>query len=174
MIFDSDLVIGTIILIVGMGYWSISVSEHNGVYMNAVKSDYMFDRGISTMEQLSEDGTLQNAVLLYYFGQVNASKKLLMDRIPLKNYSLEIDGHMLINRLNISSSNSLYVIAVLTLNRSEGWYVIYGNESSVSISNERYIDYDDGKEKYANYDIDMPVYLSKSINSSKVKLYVGG
>jgi hypothetical protein len=173
MIFDSDLVIGAIILIVGMGYWSLSMTEHNNNYVDAVKADYMFDKGITTMEHLSEDGTLQNAVLLYYFGQENASKKLLMDRIPLKNYSLEIDGHMVINKLNINSSSSLYVLAVLTLNRSEGWYVIYGNDSSVSISTERYIDYDDGKSKYANYDIDMPVYLSKDIKGSKIKLYLG-
>jgi len=171
MIFDSDLIVGTIILVIGMGYWSLSMTEHNNLYVDAVKTDYMFDKGISTMELLSEDGTLQNAVLLYYLGQENASKKLLMDRIPLKNYSLEIDGHTIINKLDTNSS-SLYVLAVLTLNRSEGWYVIYGDDNMVSISDERYIDYDDAKEVYRNYDIDMPVYRSRDINSSKVKLYI--
>lgn len=172
MIFDSDLVIGTLILIIGMGYWSLSITEHNNNYVDAVKADYMFDKGVSTMEHLTEDGTLQNAVLLYYFGQKNASKKILMDRISLKNYSLEIDGHMLIHKSDINPSSTLYILAILTLNRSEGWYVIYGDDNEVCISDERYIDYDEGQNKYANYDIDMPVYLSKNISGSKVKLYI--
>lgn len=91
-------------------------------------------------------------------------QKLLEERIPLKHYLLYIDNNLLINKSNgVNNSNSVYILTVLTLNRSEGWYVIYGNEDFVNISKERFLDYDDAYNylKYRNYDIHMPVYLSK-------------
>ncbi|AAB99486.1 TPA: hypothetical protein HA335_06270 [Methanocaldococcus jannaschii] len=177
MINSVDLAIGTAILLIGMAYWTVSIVEHNNNYVDIVKSDYIFDKGISTMEHLSEDGTLQDAVLLYYFDRVNDSKKLLEERIPLKHYLLYIDNNLLINKSNgVNNSNSVYILTVLTLNRSEGWYVIYGNEDFVNISKERFLDYDDAYNylKYRNYDIHMPVYLSKNVSSSRVELYILG
>ena len=173
MINSLDLVIGTTILIIGMAYWSVSILEHNNNYVDAVKADYLFDKGIKTMEHLSEDGTLQNAVLLYYFGKVNESKKLLEENIPLNNnYVLYIDNHLLINKTTKNYNNTIYVLTVLTLNRSEGWYVIYGDENNIDISNERYLDYDEAFSHYENYSIDMPVYLSKNVTTSRVKLII--
>ncbi|CAB3289481.1 conserved protein of unknown function [Methanocaldococcus lauensis] len=176
MINSIDLAIGTTILIIGMAYWTISITDHNNNYVDMVKADYIFDRGIKTMEHLSEDGTLQNAVLLYYFNKTNESKKLLEEKIPLKNYQLYIDGHLLINHTDgtYNKNNSIYVLAVLTLNRSEGWYVIYGSDDFINISNERFLDYDEAYnfQRYVNYPIHMPVYLSRNINSSRVELYL--
>ncbi|AIJ06357.1 hypothetical protein JH146_1515 [Methanocaldococcus bathoardescens] len=175
MINSIDLAIGTVILLIGMAYWTVSIVEHNNNYVDMVKTDYIFDKGISIMEHLSEDGTLENAVLLYYFGRVNESKKLLEDRIPLKYYKLYIDGNLLINNANgVYENNSVYVLAILTLNRSEGWYVIYGDENNINISNERFLDYDEAYAAYMDFEIHMPVYLSKNITSSRVELYILG
>jgi len=175
MINSIDLAIGTTILLIGMAYWTVSIVEHNNNYVDMVKSDYIFDKGISIMEHLSEDGTLQDAVLLYYFNKTNEAKKLLEERIPLKYYKLYIDGNLLINNTNEAyNNNSIYVLAVLTLNRSEGWYVIYGDENNISISDERFEDYDTAYNcpTYRNNPIHMPVYLSKNITSSRVELYI--
>ncbi|XRO77798.1 hypothetical protein ACO3VM_04570 [Methanocaldococcus sp. 10A] len=174
MINSLDLAIGTTILLIGMAYWTTSVIEHNNNYVDAVKSEYLFDKGISTMEKLSQDGTLQDAVLLYYFNKSDEAKKLLEENIPLDNYMIYIDDNLLINYSNSPTKNYVVVIAVLTLNRSEGWYVIYGNSSEIHISDRRFMSYEEAYNKYNNYTIDMPVYLSKSITSSKVKLYVMG
>ena len=175
MINSIDLAIGTTILLIGMAYWTVSIVEHNNNYVDMVKSDYIFDKGISIMEHLSEDGTLQDAVLLYYFNKTNEAKKLLEERIPLKYYKLYIDGNLLINNTNEAyNNNSIYVLAVLTLNRSEGWYVIYGDENNINISDERFRDYDEAYNywEYKNNPIHMPVYLSKNITSSRVELYI--
>ena len=173
MINSIDLAIGTAILLIGMAYWTVSIVEHNNNYVDAVKTDYIFDKGISVMEHLSEDGTLQNAVLLYYFNRTNDSRNLLKERIPLKNYRLYIDGNLLIDNTNgFNVNNSIYVLSILTINRSEGWYAIYGDKNDINISNERYLDYDEAFNAYKNYEIDMPVYLSKNITSSKVELYI--
>ncbi|ADC69650.1 conserved hypothetical protein [Methanocaldococcus sp. FS406-22] len=174
MINSIDLAIGTAILLIGMAYWTVSVVEHNNNYVDIIKSDYVFDKGISTMEHLSEDGTLQDAVLLYYFNKTNEAKELLEERIPFKNYLLYIDNHLLINKSAGENHKDVYILAVLTLNRSEGWYVIYGNENDINISKERFMDYDEAYnyQKYVNYEIHMPVYLSKNITSSRVELYI--
>ena len=175
MINSIDLAIGTAILLIGMAYWTVSIVEHNNNYVDIVKSDYIFDKGISIMEHLSEDGTLQDAVLLYYFNRSDEAKKLLEERIPLKHYLLYIDKNLLINKSNgVNNNSSVYVLAILTLNRSEGWYIIYGDENFIKISKERFLDYDNAYNypNYTNYDIHMPVYLSKNISSSRVELYI--
>ncbi|ABR56434.1 hypothetical protein [Methanococcus aeolicus] len=177
MIFDSDVLIGTIILMIGMGYWTVSLTEHNDVYMGAVQNEYQFDKGISTMELLASSGVLQDAVLLYYFDEENGALKnksiqLLNESIRLNNYKLQIDNNTILSK-NFNGSSSYYIIATVTLNRSEGWYVIYGDENDINISNKRYIDYSDAISKY-NTNIRMPVYYSKNTTSSKVKLYIGG
>ncbi|AEH07320.1 hypothetical protein [Methanothermococcus okinawensis] len=180
MIFDSDLVIGTIILIIGMGYWSVSVVEHNNVYVDAVKNEYQFDKAVSTMDNLASSGVLQDAVLLYYFDNgsgalKNESAKLLNESIHLNNYKLQIDNNTILSK-NFNGSSSCYVIATLTLNRSEGWYVIYGDENNIHISNERYIDYSDAihAQPYTQYKLHMPVYYSRNTGISTVKLYIRG
>ncbi len=173
MINSIDLTIGTAILLIGVAYWTVSIAEHNNNYVDVVKSDYIFSKGIETMEYLSKDGTLENAVLLYYFNKTEESKKLLEDKIPFNNYVLYIDDNVLINKSN-GVNNSVYVLAILTLNRSEGWYVMYGNDTFINISGERFMDWDEAfnYQNYANYPIHMPVYLSRNITTSKVKLYI--
>ncbi len=183
MIFNSDLLVGTIILIAGLGFWAISMTEHNNVYVDAVSQEYLLDKGISTMDTLVSSGKLQDAVLLYYLDNgdgnfKNMSANLLRESIPLKKYKVVIDNYTLIDN-NLSDSPSYMVIATLTLNRSEGWYVIYGNSSEIHFSNERYIDYDEALNNARNTyaqgcNIIMPVYYSKNQKISKVKLYVGG
>ncbi|ACX73359.1 conserved hypothetical protein [Methanocaldococcus vulcanius M7] len=174
MINSIDLAIGTAILLVGMAYWTVSITEHNNNYVNIVKEDYIFDKGISAMEELSNDGTLQDAVLLYYFGKKDEAKKLIESKLPFHHYLLYIDNNLLINKSGGNISSNLYVLAILTLNRSEGWYVIYGDENSINISKDRFLDYTDAYNcpTYINYKIHMPVYLSRNITSSKVKLYL--
>jgi len=177
MIFDSDLLIGTIILMVGMGYWTVSLADHNDIYMDAVQNEYQFDKGISTMELLASSGMLQDAVLLYYFDSGDGAMKnkaiqLLNESIRLNNYKLQIDNNTILSK-NFNGSSSYYIIATVALNRSEGWYVIYGNDNDVNISNERYVDYSEASNAY-NTDIKMPVYYSKNTTSSKIKLYIGG
>ncbi|ACV25030.1 hypothetical protein [Methanocaldococcus fervens] len=175
MINTIDLVIGTAILLIGMAYWTVSVVEHNNNYVDAIKTDYIFDKGLATMEHLSEDGTLENTVLLYYFNRTDEAKKLLEDRIPLKHYELYIDENLLINKSG-SYNNTVEVLVILTLNRKEGWYVIYGDENSIDISDKRFLDWNEAYncQDYKQYKIHLPVYLSRNITSSKVKLRVFG
>ncbi len=171
MINSIDLTIGTAILLIGMAYWTVSIVEHNNNYVDAVKTDYLFDKGISVMESMVKDGTLQDIVLLYYFNNTEYAKELVKQRIPFKKYKFEIDGNVLIDNLN-NPNRTICVIAVLTLNRTEGWYVIYGNSSEIKISNKRFIDWLEAYNRYSSYEIDTPVYLSRNITSSEVKLYL--
>ncbi|WP_423792494.1 hypothetical protein ACPB8Q_07160 [Methanocaldococcus indicus] len=170
MINSIDIFLGTIILLIGFTYWSINLSEYNNNYVYSVKEDYKLSKAIETLKTLADDGTLENAVLLYYFGEVNTSKHLLEEKINLDRYMVKIDGHMLINKSYVNNGDR-YVVAVLVLNRSEGWYVIYGNYSTIKISKNRYLDFDEALNEYSNYTIHMPVYLSKNISVSRVVLY---
>ncbi len=180
MIFNSDVLIGTIILIIGLGYWSISVVENNNVYVDAVQNEYLFDKGISTMESLATSGKLQDAVLLYYFDNgdeimENKAIKLLNESINLSSYKLEINGTTILSKnYNDNLNKSIYVVGIVELNRSEGWYVIYGDDNEIHISNERYTDFQNAQMAYINERYDMPVYYSKGVKSLKVKLYVEG
>ncbi|WP_456420143.1 hypothetical protein [Methanocaldococcus infernus] len=167
-----DIIIGTIILLIGLSYWTVSVVQYNNNYIEMVKSDYILSKGINTLEKLCEDGTLEKAILLYYFGKVNESKRLLESNIPLSHYLLYIDDNLIINKSG-NFNNSYYVLAILAINRSEGWYVIYGNSTNIEISDDRFLSYNEAYREYLNYPIDMPVYLSRSIGTVKVKLVVG-
>ncbi|ENN96532.1 hypothetical protein J422_01925 [Methanocaldococcus villosus KIN24-T80] len=176
MIFDYDLIIATIILIVGLGMWSVSLVEHNNVYLDAVKNEYKIDKGLSTMETLIKSGVLQDFVILYSFNDTEIKRKAIMllnNSIPLDSYRLEINNETIIEK-NFNSSNT-YIIATLILNRSEGWYIIYGNDTYIDILDKRFPDYMIAKEyaeKQLNYPILMPVYYSKNISSVIVKLYI--
>ena len=58
MIFDSDILVAVIILIVGMGYFTLSMVEHTDGYVDAVKMNILYDRASDQLKSLVSDGTL--------------------------------------------------------------------------------------------------------------------
>ncbi|WP_456471581.1 hypothetical protein [Methanocaldococcus sp.] len=167
-----DLTLGTFILLIGLAYWTTTMVDYNNNYVDMVKQDYKFSLAINTMESLIKSGTLEDAVILYYANKTDSCIELLNQSIPLSNYSLYIDNNLIISKgLNLNSS--IYVVSTLTINRSVGWYVLYGNnKDDLKISDERFLSYEEAYNRYSNFAIDMPIYLSKPINSVKVKLVI--
>ncbi len=169
MINTIDLFLGITILLVGFSYWTITLVEHNQNYYSVVKEDYKLTKAINTMKYLAENGILDNTVLLYYLNK-DMAKNYLEKNINLSNYMVVIDGNVLIN--HSYNGGNTYVIAIVTLNKTEGWYVIYGNDN-LKISEDRYLSFEEAYNSYKTYKTDMPVYLVRNISSSRVELYVG-
>jgi len=176
MIFDSDIVIGVIILIVGMGFFTLSMVEHTDSYADAVKTSILYDKASFQLKSLVSDGTLESAILLINNGYGSMAEKVLKNRIDLKNYKLRI-GNYTISKGNLSDKDIVIVSTVIIINRTEGWYGVYGNESTLHITDKYFLSEEEVYNylnSYSNTPFKRAIYYFRSYDPINITLICGG
>ena len=178
MIFDNDVLIGVIIIIVGMGYFTLSIVEHINNYVDIVKTNILYDKVSDQLKSLVSDGTLESAILLINNGYGSIAEELLKNRINLDNYILSI-GNYTISEGNLTNMDTIIVSTVVIMNRTEGWYGVYGNESYLNITDEYFLSEDEAYNhlslpKYSRYPYKRAIYYFRSSSPIKITLICGG
>ena len=179
MIFDSDLLVAVIVIIVGMGFFTSSMVEHTNNYADAVKTNILYDKVVYQLKSLISDGTLETAVLLLNNNNSSIAENVLKNRINLKNYELKIGNYTLISHGNLNNTKTIMVSTTILMNRTEGWYGIYGNDSELHITNEHFISESEAYNylnKYDNttYPYKKAIYYFNSSNPINITLICGG
>ncbi|HIQ39274.1 MAG TPA: hypothetical protein EYH53_04630 [Methanothermococcus okinawensis] len=178
MIFDSDILIGVIILIVGMGYFTLSIVEHTNSYVDVVKTNILYDKASDQLKSLVSDGTLESAILLINNGYGPMAEELLKNRINLDHYILSI-GNYIISEGNLNNMDTVIVSTIVVMNRTEGWYGVYGNESYLNITDEYFLSEDEAYNhlslpKYSQYPYKRAIYYFRSSSPINITLICGG
>ena len=175
MIFNSDVLIAVIILIVGMGFFTMSMVEHTDNYADAVRTNILYDRASDQLKSLVSDGTLESAILLINNNHGNMAEEVLKNRIILDNYNLSI-GNYSISEGNLSNKDIVMASAVVVMNRTEGWYGIYGDGNSLHITNKHFLSEDDVYDylNNFNYPYKRAIYYFNSSSPIEVTLIYGG
>ncbi|WP_292460296.1 hypothetical protein [Methanothermococcus sp.] len=138
MIFDSDLLIAVIIIIVGMGFFTSSMIEHTNNYEDTVKTNIMYDKVVYQLKSLISDGTIETAILLINNNNSAIAVSILKNRIGFKNYELKI-GNYAISQGNLTGSKTIMASTTILMNRTEGWYGVYGNDNGLYLTNKHFI-----------------------------------
>ena len=177
MIFDSDILIATIVLIVGMGYFTVSMVEHTDSYADAVRLNILYDRASDQLKSLVSDGTLESAILLINNGYGSMAEEVLKNRINLENYRLSI-GNYTISRGYLDNKDKVVVSTLLVMNRTEGWYGIYGDNTTLYITDRHFLSEDEAynylNNHYPNYLYKRVIYYFNSSSPIEVTLIYGG
>jgi len=177
MIFDSDIVIGVIILIVGMGFFTLSMVEHTDSYADAVRTNILYDKASFQLKSLVSDGTLESAILLINSGYGSIAEEVLKNRIDLENYNLNI-GDYTISEGNLSDKDIVIVSTVIVMNRTEGWYGVYGNQNTLHITDEYFLSeeevYSHLNDEYSQYPYKRAIYYFRSSSPINITLIYGG
>ena len=176
MIFDSDILIAVVILIVGMGYFTLSMVEHTESYVDVVGLNILYDRAGDQLKSIVSDGTLESAILLINSGYESMAEEVLKNRITLENYRLSIGGYTISEGHLVG--DKVVVSTVVVMNRTEGWYGIYGNNTTLHITDRHFLSEDEVYKYlnncYKNYSHKRAIYYSNSIGSTEVTLIYGG
>jgi len=175
MIFDSDIVIGMIILIVGMGFFTLSMVEHTDSYADAVKTNILYDKASDQLKSLVSDGTLESAIILINCGYGSIAEEVLRNRISLENYELQI-GNYIISEGNLSNKNIVIVSTVIAINRTEGWYGVYGDNTTLYITDEYFLSEDEAYNYLHQYQhpFKRAIYYFRSSDPINITLIYGG
>ncbi|WP_421077357.1 hypothetical protein Mjas_06450 [Methanothermococcus sp. Ax23] len=178
MIFDSDILIAVIIIIVGMGFFTSSMVEHTNNYADAVKTNILYDKVVYQLKSLISDGTLETAVLLLNTNNSDIAKSVLKNKIGLKNYELKIGNYPIIPpQGDLNSTKTIMVSATILMNRTEGWYGIYGNDDELHITNKYFISenetYNYLNTYYNSYPYKKAIYYFNSSNPINITLIYG-
>jgi len=137
MIFDSDMVIAIVILTVGMAFYTSSLAEHGGVYSDTIKTNIFHDKVSSQLKEMVTDGTIETALLLKNNNETDAAENLIESKVALDNYEVSI-GNWTINNSN-PTDEFVLVSTVFIINRSEGWYGFYWDETELIQTTGPYI-----------------------------------
>ncbi|AEF96508.1 hypothetical protein [Methanotorris igneus] len=176
MIFDSDIVIAVIVLLVGLSFYAASLSEHVHSYTSAVKTNILYDKASHTLLDLVSDGTLESCIILYNNECEDIANNILRNRINFKNYELTI-GNITIKE-GSPTGNEVVVSSTILLNRTEGWYGIYGNETKLNITQEYFLSESAAmqylNETYNNSTFKRAFYYFNTSKPIEVKLKVYG
>jgi len=177
MIFDMDVTLGVIILIVGMGFFTISMVEHIGSYTDALKMNILYDKASDQLKSLISDGTLESAILLINNGNGSRAEEVLRNRINLENYILRI-GNYTITEGDLSNSNTRVVCTVVIINRTEGWYGIYGNDTNLYITDRYFLSENETYQYLISnksiYPYKRAIYYFRTVSPIQVTLIYGG
>ncbi|AXI25404.1 hypothetical protein CFE53_04365 [Methanofervidicoccus sp. A16] len=177
MIFDSDILIGVIILIVGMGFFTLSMVEHTDSYVDAVRTNILYDKASAQLKSLVSDGTLESAILLINNGYESMAKEVLENRIDVDNYVLTI-GNYTISEGNLNNIDTVIVSTVIVINRTEGWYGIYGDSNSLNITEKHFLSeeetYNYLNQHNYNYPYKRAIYYFRSNRPINITLICGG
>jgi len=175
MIFDWDVIIAVIIIIVGMGYFTLSMVEHTNSYVDAVKTNILYDKASDQLKFLVSDGTLESAILLMNNGYKSIAEEVLKNRINLDNYILIIGKNYTISEGNLSNKNIVIVSTVIIMNRTEGWYGVYGDNNSLHITDKHFLNEEEVYE-YLNqypYSYKKAIYYFRSSTPINITLICG-
>lgn len=182
MLFDSDLVAAVLIMLVGMAFFTSSMVGHTDNYMDAIKTNILHDKVTYQLKTLVTDGTLETAILLMNNNNADVAEKVIKNRIRFRNYNLTI-GNYSINGTNtnegINTSNFVLVSAVILMNRTEGWYGVYGDDNELKITDKHFISEEDAynhlkKDIYRSYHYKKAIFYFKNNTPIKVTLKVYG
>jgi len=177
MIFDSDVVLAVIILIVGMGFLTISMVEHTEDYADAVKTNILYDKASDRLKALVSDGTLESAILLINCGYGSTAEEVLKNRMDLENYILHI-GNYTISEGNLQDKDLVIVSTVMVMNRTEGWYGVYGNQKSLHITDKYFLSEEEAYNYlityYSGYPFKRAIYYFRSNTPINITLIYGG
>ncbi|HIP90753.1 MAG TPA: hypothetical protein EYH21_00405 [Methanothermococcus okinawensis] len=175
MIFDNDILFGIIILIVGMGFFTLSMVEHTDSYADAVKTSILYDKASDQLKSIVSDGTVESAILLINNGYESKVEEVLKNRIDLKNYRIVI-GDYTISQGDLNDKDIVVVSTVIVLNRTEGWYGVYGNEKTLRLTDRCFLS---EEEVYSylggnSHSFVRAIYYFKSSTPINVSLICGG
>jgi hypothetical protein len=145
MIFDSDMVIGIIILIIGAIFFTATMGEYLSIQKDSVVTNILHDKATSQLKSLICDGTIEACILLINNNKGNIAENIIKNRIPYDNYMLLI-GNYPIYKGN-QTKDFAVVSAVVVMNRTEGWYGVYWNDTFVGITNKHYLSYEEAINK---------------------------
>jgi len=175
LIFDMDVLIAVIILIVGMGFFTMSMVEHTNNYADAVRTNILYDRASDQLKSLVSDGTLESAILLINNNHGSMAEEVLKNRIILENYNLSI-GNYSISKGNLSNRDIVMASTIVVMNRTEGWYGIYGDNTSLHITDEHFLSEDDVYDYLNNtgHPYKRAIYYFNSSSPIEVTLIYGG
>jgi len=174
MIFDSDLVIAIVILTIGMAFYTSSLVEHGGDYGDSIKTNIFYDKVSTQLKDIATDGTIETAIMLKNNNETVAAENLIESRINSDNYVFKIGNW------SIDNSNPTYdfvlVSTVVFINRSEGWYGFYWNETEPVQFIGPYIDENIAYAALGTYDVDYTkaIYYYGNNESINVSLKVYG
>lgn len=121
------MAIAIVILTVGMAFYTSSLAEHGGVYSDTIKTNIFHDKVSSQLKELVTDGTIETALLLKNNNEPVAAENLIKNKVILDNYELHI-GNWTIDESN-PTDEFVLVSTIVIINRSEGWYGFYWNET---------------------------------------------
>ncbi|MBB6401852.1 hypothetical protein HNP92_001157 [Methanococcus maripaludis] len=176
MIFDSDMVIAIVILTVGMAFYTSSLVEHGGMYGDTIKTNIFHDKVSSQLKEMVTDGTIDTAMLLKNNNETVVAENLIKSRVVSDNYVLTI-GNWTIDNSN-PTDEFVLVSTVVLINRSEGWYGFYWNETTNPniVSKGPFIDENIAYAVLRAYDSDYnkTIYYYNSNESIDVSLKVYG
>jgi len=177
MIFDTDFVLGMLILIVGMGFFTLSMVEHLDNYADTVKTNILYDKASDRLKSLVSDGTLESVILLVNNGYGHIAEEVLKNRIDLEDYNLSI-GDYWISEGNLDNKDVIIVSTIVVLNRTEGWYGVYGDQSTLHITDRHFLSEDEAYNylitHYSSYPFKRAIYYFNSCNPINVTLVCGG
>ena len=170
MIFDSELLLSTIILTVGLAFFTSSMVEHVDGYKDALSTDMVYDKANYQLKSLISDGTIEACILLMNNGNDSIAETIIRNRIPYNNYQVKI-GSYTINSTTLNTNKTYIVVSsVIMMNRTEGWYGVYGNNTEIYLMDKYFLSYEDSlnymsnNAPYNNYEYKNPVYY---FNNSK-------
>jgi len=175
MIFDSDIVIGMIILIVGMGFFTLSMVEHTDSYTDAVKTNILYDKASDQLKSIISDGTMESAIILINCGYEHIAEEVLRNRINLENYNLSI-GNYTISKGDLSDKDIVVVSTVVIINRTEGWYGVYGDQNTLHITDKYFLSEDEAYNYLNQYQhpFKRAIYYFRSSDPINITLICGG
>lgn len=183
MLFDSDLVVAILIILVGMAFFTSSMVEHTDNYMDAIKTNILHDKVTNQLKTLVTDGTIKTAILLINNNNTDVAEKVIKNRIRFRNYNLTI-GNCSISEISgdINHSNFVLVSAVILMNRTDGWYGVYGNDNELKITDEHFISEEETYKYLSNdnifpndtYPYKKAIFYFKNNTPIKVTLKVYG
>ena len=172
MIFSSDAVIASLIILVGLAFFTSSMVGHTDVYKDALKTSMLYDKASYQLKSLVSDGTIEICILLINNNKTKLAEDIVRNKIPYDNYQLII-GSYTINSTSLNiSKNFAIASAVIIMNRTEGWYGIYGNNTKMQITDEYFMTYNESLENLNdnyNYPYKKPIYYFNSSNPIVVK-----
>ncbi|MBW9223819.1 hypothetical protein KKP90_04485 [Methanothermococcus sp. SCGC AD-155-E23] len=175
MIFDNDILLGVIILIVGMGFFTLSMVEHTDSYADAVKTSILYDKASDQLKFLVSDGTLESAILLINNGYGSQAEEVLRNRIDLEDYIIVI-GNYTISQGDLNDKDIVVVSTVIVLNRTEGWYGVYGDERTLRLTDRCFLS---EEEVYSylggnSHSFVRAIYYFRSSTPINISLICGG
>ncbi|EHP86570.1 hypothetical protein [Methanotorris formicicus] len=174
MLFDSDIVIAVVVILVGIGFFASSMVGHTDAYKDALETGILYDKVNYQLKSLVDDGTIEVAILLLNNNRANLAEEIIKNRIKFKNYNLTIGNYSISN----GNTNGDYVLAstVVLMNRTEGWYGIYEDGGTLKITDKYFM----SEEEALNYlnlnknNKGIAIYYFKSSVPIKVSLKVYG